>query len=234
MRIADHLTLYSRPSFLDPSEADDQALRQFSILTRETGEICARILRRLACYAEPQPGGFFFTGERGVGKTHLLRYLAGFLADPKNPGWEALHPYLENDSIPRVSLNSLFIKIPSDPSVDLGLHLESKLATGTPHAPVDSDPMKRQVPGDEFAASMHRVAAEHAARSLGILVLDDISRRLDLSSDSPALEREFQLLKILMRSFSERGVLVLMVMDEGHLKWERAMGIQMSILDSLG
>src|SRR6266540_2911538 len=103
MRIADHLTLHPRPSFLDPSEADVQALRECSILTRETGEICARILRRLACYAEPQPGGYFFTGERGVGKTHLLRYLGTFLENPSDPEWGVFQPFLPDNAQPHVA-----------------------------------------------------------------------------------------------------------------------------------
>ena len=180
MRIGDHLTLYPRPCFPHPPEADGQALRESYILTRETGEICARILRRLACYPERQPGGFFFTGERGVGKTHLLRYMAGFLADSQNPGWEGLHSYLGGDSIPRASLNSIFVEVPNDPLIDLGRYLQWKLGTETQSRQFENVPSNRAVSREEFAASMRQIAAERAALSLGILVLDDISRRLRL------------------------------------------------------
>ncbi len=93
-------------------EADGHSIRETYVLTRETGEICARILRRLACYADSQPGGFFFTGERGVGKTHLLRYLGTFLENLSDPEWAVFEPFLPDNAQPRVPVNSLFINIP--------------------------------------------------------------------------------------------------------------------------
>ncbi len=234
MRIGDNFTLNRKPGFPHPPEADGQTLRDSYVLTRETGEICARILRRLACHAEPQPGGFFLTGERGVGKTHLLRYLAGFLSNPKAPGWEPLHAFLGNDPAPRVALNSLFVEISDDPSIDLGRYLEWKIGAEATPSPFETGEGKTEMSGEQFAIIVQRAASDYSARSLGILVLDDISRRLDRITEPSKLEKEFQTLKILMESFANRGVLVFMVMDECHLKWESAMGIQMSILDSLG
>src|SRR5439155_20114402 len=107
MLVGDHVTLHPRPRFPDPMEAGGHSIRETSVLTRETGEICARILRRLACYAHSQPGGFFFTGGRGVGKTHLLRYLGMFpenLCDPARP---VLEPVLPDKAQPRGSVDRL-------------------------------------------------------------------------------------------------------------------------------
>src|SRR5439155_9767237 len=95
-------------------------------LIRETGEICARILRRLACYADSQPGGFFFTGERGVGKTHLLRYLGTFLENLCGRECAVFEPCLPDNAQPRVPVNSLFINIREDRSVVLGRFLAAR------------------------------------------------------------------------------------------------------------
>src|SRR5205809_6162574 len=119
MLVGDHVTLHPRPRFPDPMEASGHSIRETYVLTRETGEICARILRRLACYADSQPGGFFFTGERGVRKTHLLRYLATFLENLSDPGWAVFQLFLPDNAQPRVPVNCLFINIPEDHCVRL-------------------------------------------------------------------------------------------------------------------
>src|SRR5207249_11025137 len=94
MLVGDHVTLHPRPRFPDPMEASGDSIRETYVLTRETGEICARILRPLARYADSQPGGFLFPGERGVGKTRLLRYLGTFLESLSDPEWPRFGPFL--------------------------------------------------------------------------------------------------------------------------------------------
>src|SRR5438046_10509270 len=109
MLVGDHVTLHPRPRFPDPMEASGHSIRETYVLTRETGEICARILRRLACYADSQPGGFFFTGERGVGKTQLLRYLGTLLVNLSAPEWDVFVLLFVDSAVRRVVVVSLFI-----------------------------------------------------------------------------------------------------------------------------
>ena len=215
-------------------EADGHSIRETYVLTRETGEICARILRRLACYADSQPGGFFFTGERGVGKTHLLRYLGTFLENLSDPEWAVFEPFLPDNAQPRVPVNSLFINIPEDPSVPLGRFLAAQLRTPKPSAPGISEKPEADLSEEEFAALIPEAVSEQAMRSVGMLVLDNISRRLDRIATPESLEREFRLLKIVTDSFAPSGVLVVLIMDEQHLKWENATGIQLTLMNSLG
>jgi len=234
MLIGDHLTLHPRPAFPDPLEADGHSIRETYVLTRETGEICARILRRLTSYAEPQPGGFFFTGERGVGKTHLLRYLGTFLENPSDPEWGVFQPFLPDNAQPHVAVNSFFINIPEDPAIPLGRFLAAQLRVPKPLTPGVNETPETDLSEEEFAALAQEAVSEQATRSLGLLVLDNISRRLDRIANPESLEREFRLLKIVMDSFAPSGVLVVLIMDEQHLKWEGATGLQLTLMNSLG
>src|SRR5437773_12328694 len=131
MLVGDHVTLHPRPRFPDPMEASGHSIRETYVLTRETGEICARILRRLACYADSQPGGFFFTGERGVGKTHLLRYLGTFLENLSDRERAVFGPFLPDNAQHRMPVNGLFINIREDPSGRLGRFAPAHLRTLT-------------------------------------------------------------------------------------------------------
>jgi hypothetical protein len=195
-------------------------MRSF-VLTSETAQIALRILRRLAPFPNPQAGGFIFTGDSGVGKTHLLRYLASLLETPNDPAWESLLTQLQSESRPRVPLNFLSVPIPLDGSIDLGHYLVAELSYG-PHSSLSPDsPSQPELTEAEFTRLALDAASKHAGHSLGMLVLDEISPRLERLPDHDRAQREATLVKIVMDAFSSKGVLVILVMAERHLTQDR-------------
>lgn len=219
--IADLITFHPRPSCSDVATADQSTIRESFFLTTESGQICARILQRLSHYPEPHPGAMIFTGDQGVGKSHVLRYLGGLVETPTDKEWESLRPYLTNDLRPRQALKSLFISVPEDPSIDLGSHLvESLSGNSLIGKPRGSTPSGALALG-EFSAQMARAAQELAGRSLGILAVEDLPHRLEGVAEKEWWDRQFVWLKALTEAFSERGVLVLLILDDKHLKRER-------------
>ena len=228
-RISDLITVHARPPFPDPSVADRESILRSFVLTSETSQIAVRILRRLAPFPNPQAGGFIFTGDSGVGKTHLLRYLAGLLETPNDPAWELLLTQLQSESRPRVPLSFLSVPIPSDSSIDLGHYLAAALS----HGSRSNNPSQPELTEAEFSRLAHDAASKHASHSLGMLVLDEISPRFEHLPDPERTQRESNLIKIVIDAFSSKGVLVILVMAEGHLTQARETRIGTLALQSL-
>ncbi len=209
MRIRDTITFQNRPPFPGLSATDPNQIREAYVLTQEAGEICARILNRLASCPNPQPGALLFTGNRGVGKTHLLQYLAALMRDPNSSAWADLQPYLRNGDRPKAPLSSLFIQVPEDPEIRLERFLSenfgeilTSLRSGVP---------------DGFASRLKQAMIHLSEHGLGFIVLEDLSGRIDRTRDPQQLQRDIRLYRRLAETLSKQGILVILVAEDRHL-----------------
>jgi hypothetical protein len=187
---------------------DRAALRRSFVITRETGELCARVLQRVGELGGPQPGGFVFSGERGVGKSHFLAFAAALLELPDAPEWDRVTPYLGTAARPRGPLATRFVRVPSDPAIDLAPELAAALELGGPAA-ASGEPSTPAA----LTARMAETAARWARSSTALLVLDDVSRRLERITSGAQLEQDLGQLRRLTGAFAHSGVLVILVLD---------------------
>lgn len=181
-------------------------------MTQEAGNLCSRILQRLASSPNPQPGAFLFTGNRGVGKTHLLHYLAALVRDPNAAAWAELNPFIQDSSRPKAPLNSLFIQVPEDPEINVDRFLSEKLKDVIPSARAGSS-----MP-DGFASRLRDATIQLSADGLGFIVLEDVSQRIDRITDPKQLQRDIWLYRALAEAFAQHGILAIFVAEERHLK----------------
>ncbi len=211
MLVADNISYQPRSRFPDPAAAAFDEIHDSFVLTRTAIDICSRILQRLAVVPNSELRPLLLAGCAGAGKTHLLRYLAGLLENPADSGWQALIPNL-GEGARQEKLRSRIITVPADPDVSLGRYLLQKLAGDTAAASLERNPP------DEFA-SLARGAAETCASSdTALVILDDVSRRIDRITGEKQLQEEMQLYGILVEALAGRGVLPVLAGEERHFR----------------
>ncbi len=231
MRIADHLTLQPGVRFTDPATASNEAVRESFVLTPEAGDACSRLLQRVVAFPSPQAGPFLLAGKRGVGKTHLMRYLAFLLEIPGDRSWEALSARIGGSVRPDRPLRSLFIPVPADPGTDLGRHLIAAL--GGKLTPVP-EPAFGEVPEEEFVAELLRCTSQLESESVALVILDNVSLRLDRVSEPEMLEHETRLYRTLIDALSRSGIVLVLVAEERHVRHEPGAAPGTAQLQSVG
>jgi hypothetical protein len=221
MRIGDNFAFHIRPPFPDPACAGRQAIVGTYFLTPEARSVCLEILPRLSGFPTRQPGALILSGHPGVGKTHLLRYLMALLENPEDAAWNAL--LLPESPRPASALSSLYLPVPDDPSQDLAaalLHAARNRGTPATDRQVRLMPCYLQWEPSDLAARLAKSAVTTLAQPLALVVLDNVSRRLRRIADPSQLQREYGLTDALVDSLSEKGILVVIVGEEGDLKRE--------------
>ncbi len=218
LRVADLIAYPAVPPFPDAQKADLAAIRESLVLTTETGEICSRVFRRLATFPSPQRGAFLFAGNPGVGKTYLLKLIEVLLADPQEPLWSMLQDVLPPSGPPSQPLEAKRIEIPTDPRHDLARFLIRSLggsAGGEETVELPGTPLA------DLSARILETATAFAGRSLGMVALENISCRIDNCNNPVQRENELTFLKNVSEVLAHNGVLVLLVVDERHIRPER-------------
>jgi hypothetical protein len=186
-------------------------------LTPETAEIASIILEQLAAFPEPQGRCLLLSGDPGVDRCRLLRYLQRALSDPGHPSWRALLRCLNlGDEVrPRAPIQSLFIQIPPDPSENLTGFFANSFEQ---HAPGDNAfPRTGELAPDRFSAGLERISRRLAEESIGMVVLQDVSERIEQSKDTAKVQEEFRLYRIISDIFAQSGILTVFIGKEKHL-----------------
>jgi hypothetical protein len=213
MKIGDRWTFPPLP-FTNDSEQISVPADKSIILTAEAGEILSNALEQLADVPQPLRGALLLTGSVGVNRIHLLRFLQCLLADPDYAFWSDLLQCLGLDEAtrPKAIVQSRFVQIPEDPSLNLGAFLIGRFEPGAaPEVPaVDENTAA------DFAARLTRISERMAAQSLGMVVLENISERIDRLTDVRQIQLEIRLYKILAQAFSQNGILTILLGNEEH------------------
>ena len=216
MRIGDNFAFHIRPPFPDPATVGRQAIVGTFVPTMEASSVCSEILRRLSDFPRRQPGAVILSGLRGVGKTHLLRFLLSILEHPNDAAWNQIEPQLRPVARPRRAFSSLYLDLPEDSSIDLLPFLLNALSgqalsrTEDPGSIACADP-------EEYAARLRKLAAVPSTPPLALIAIDSAGRRLMRVRDPHGRERERRILHALVKAYCEEGVLVVLVGDEGEL-----------------
>ncbi len=214
MRIGDNLSL-STSLPCNPAAADSPAAAVPGfILTPETGEICAAILARMRAFPAPQERGILLDGRPGVGKTHLLRFVAALLQRPDDPAWEAIPLQADKASRPAPKLTTIHIALPEDSSVNLGQLLLARLRQASYSVSDPSPPPPGEDPPARLTARLRKLAGLLAAGGVGLVVLDDVTARMRAITDPEQLRDENRFLDILLDVLSPCGILVCLAGDD--------------------
>jgi hypothetical protein len=216
LRIRDNLIYRDRLSFPDPAGPDQAAIQASFVVTSEARTACSRILGRLATYHHKQPSAFLFTGAPGVGKTHLLRFMQGLLADPSGSGWEKLLPFPEGSRRPPAPQQSCFLDIPADPSADLGQALLRQVLESSGQDPLVAAGGMASL--TDFSKRLSDAAPLLLSRNLAFIALEGLSQRIDGLASRESIEDEIRLLRTLAEIAAESGTLVFFVADDRHLQ----------------
>jgi hypothetical protein len=225
MRIGDHLTFHARRAFPDPAVSDARAICDSFILTSEAGQILSSLLERLVPGQVSKKGPFLLIGDPGVGKTHTLQFLKCLLDNPENPLWETIQRNLGLQEtvfpsvFPRTAVNCLFIRSPRDSSMDLGTFLIDSFHSGASGRTLHSH--GAEMATEEFSARARQVAAHLSGQSLGMVVLENVSERIDRINDPEKLIREIRLYRIALEALAQSGVIAILVGRSKHLNRER-------------
>ena len=218
LRVADLLTYQGESFFPDADSADLGTVRETFVPTSETVDLCSRVLWRLSSFPTPQPGAFLITGRPGVGKTHLVRQIGGLLANPTDPAWNRLRYLVQDLNPPDRQLKVLRIDVPEDPDLNVGSFLIERL-TGSDWA--EAAAYFQEVEEADFTELIAEVAATLSTYSVGLLSLENISRRIDHCTDRGRLEVEIRFYKNLCEAFAAQGILVVLIADERHVRPDR-------------
>ncbi len=214
MLTRDLIVLRGRPVLPEPLEAVAEDVRRSFVFTNDAGRVCTRILER-ASGAGSQNRPLLLTGLPGSGKTHILRYVELLLAEPQGPAWEDPSPVLRQAPRPVKPIRSLFVPVPASPHVDLGAFLHARFSAEEAAAAPSGGQTRTAA---ELANFLETFASRLAARGVGMVVLENVSRRIRESRDAAILERDLEHYGAVARGFSRGGVLLVMVIDEAHVR----------------
>ncbi len=216
LHVADLIDFQPGISFPDPEKADQTAIRESLVLTGEAAEICNRVFRRLATSPSPQRGAFLLAGIPGVGKTYLSRLMEILLVSPEEPLWSRLQHFLPPPVLSPRALRAQRIVVPTDPTHDLA-HFLIETMGGFPE---DAGIGEWQETPAAYLRTKE-TTPPLAEGAPGLVALDNISRRIDNCSDPGQFDGELAFLRNLSDVLSRNGVLVVLVVDEKHIRPER-------------
>jgi hypothetical protein len=201
----------------DLSLADSRPEEDLIPFTSEAGEILSIILEQLADFPGPQKGALLLSGDLGVDKLQLLHYLERVLANPEHPSWTQLLQCLNlsDEARPKVPVRSLFVQLPLDSSDDLSAFFMDNFQE------IASDDFPLFPPNgiatEDFSVFLQQISARMVEQSLGVIVLENISERIEQLKDTEKLQDELRLYGILSEAFSQNGILTILMGKERHL-----------------
>jgi hypothetical protein len=214
MKTGDQWT-FRIPGSKNPA-ADSQAEGDSLVLTEEAAEILIIALEQIADFPNPMRGAILISGDIGIDRVQLLHHLANLLANPDYPAWNTLIESLElNGEVrPKSPIKSLFMAIPQDPARDLSSFLAASFAQGAPETPLPhaGTPMT----AEELSGQLQMISRRLAEQSIGMIVLENISERIERLNDARKLQQELQLYHMLSDAFSQNGILTMMIGKEEH------------------
>jgi hypothetical protein len=214
MKTGDQWT-FRIPGSKDPA-ADSQAEGDTLVLTEEAAEILIIALEQIADFPNPMRGAILISGDIGIDRVQLLHHLANLLANPDAAVWNALLESLElNGEVrPKSPMNSQFIAIPQDPAQDLSSFLVASFAQNAPEMalPHGGTPMTTE----ELSNQLQMMSRRMAEQSVGMIVLENISERIERMNDARKRQQELQLYHILSDAFSQNGILTMLIGKEEH------------------
>jgi hypothetical protein len=187
--------------------------------TAEAGEFLSTILEQLADFPSPQRGALLLSGDLGVDNLHLLHYLERILANPEHPAWNALLQCLNlrDEARPKVALRALFVSLPpdssEDPAVSLMDYFQQRFSDDS------SLSSRAESPAEEIPAFMQRISSRMVERSLGVIILENISERIEQWNDAGKIEDELRLYKTLSEVFSQNGILAIFISKKGNISF---------------
>ncbi len=211
--IGDTITRCSQHPVYDPAQAELDTIRKSLVPTAEARAFFSRIAALVASASARPPRPLLFAGERGTGKTTLVRCLEGFLKDPQDPQWQGLlDPKAGPPAVGRGG-KSLYVHVPEQPTIDLANWLIERLLGRQDPGPAAADAS----PAD-FAARFGKGAGDSTFRSVAVLALDGISRRVARLVDEIRIHREIEICRELAAALAGRGVLPIIIADEEQLR----------------
>ncbi len=212
--IRDLIVLHGRPVLTDPLAAGAEDVRRSFVGTPDAGRVCAQILRSV-CAPGSQKGAVLLSGLPGSGRTHILRYVDLLMAEPRGLAWENPPPFLQPADRPSKPVRSLFIPVPASPHVDLGPFLCARLSADGIPAGLSGGHART---AEELAKSLETSLPRLAAGGVGMVVLENVSRRIRESRDASLLEHDRDLYRAVARAFTHSGILLVTVVDESHIR----------------
>jgi hypothetical protein len=215
MKTGDRWT-FPKPAPNVPPGANSQSGGENILLTAEAAEIVEIALEQLADFPNPIRGAILLSGDIGVDKLQLLHQLANLLANPETHMWNTLLETLDltKEARPKAAIKSQFVKVPGDPSQDLSSFLISCFAQHSPSLALPA--AGARITPDEFSALLLSISERMAEQSVGMVVLDSISERIEQLNDPEKSQHELRLYHILSDAFSQYGILAMLVGKEEH------------------
>jgi hypothetical protein len=220
MKPGDQRTFLQIPCLSDSYPAHFRPASDSITLNSESVEILSIILEQLADFPSPQRGALLLSGDFGVDRSSLLHFLERLLANPDSPVWDSLLQYLDlsEEVRPLAPVRSLFVQMPLDSSADLDAFLVESFQQSAAASP--TLPPADAIAAEEFSARMRQVVAQMAKQSVGMVVLENISERIEQLQDAQRLQDEMRVYRILSEIFSRSGILTILVGREEHLNPE--------------
>lgn len=214
--IGDNITRRQLHQVSDPSQADLETIRNAFVPTTEAREFFSRVAAQLAPSPRRQPRAILLTGERGTGKTFLLRYLESFLAHPQTPPWKEMRVPVPDPAKPDRGHRIRYIQVPENTGIDLaGYLIENASGEGSTQFPAaEAGPTAES----EVAAALKKCAADLSSHPIAVLAVDGISRRMSRLVDEVRIRRETDVCRLLAEELSRCGILTVLAADEDHLR----------------
>ncbi len=178
------------------------------IQTSETRKFLSYVLPLLAKQSEPGRTGILLSGARGIGKTELIRFVEGLLADPAGSNWDILPQSLRDYCRPKEPLTSLFLAVPKETEPNLALFLLQKLCPLLELEPRDSADMSA-----ERFRKLLSAGIQNQPNIPAFLALDDLWRLKNVVK-MESYRANLQILDILQKTLSTKGALTFLVTND--------------------
>jgi hypothetical protein len=211
-RIFPQITFPVNPSV--PGFGQNQVSISF---TESAAEVLTAILEQLAEYPAPRNAALLLSRDHGINRSQLLHYLEQLLTRPDHDAWASLLQCLNlgEDAKPKTPIQSLFVQIPPNPSINLEVFFRDAVQWDSPDTSLLLS--QDEIVPDSFSAFAGRVSDRMAEQSLGMVILENISQRIDTLNDPKKLQEERNTLRILSEALSSSGILTVLYADESHL-----------------
>jgi hypothetical protein len=210
--MTEHMNIGAQSKFLNLSSQDLSASIEINNLSPEAGEFLTLILDQLENFPGAINGMLLFSHNPGIDRLQLLQYLASLFENPQTPQWTLLlqHLGLGDNAHPKKSVKSIFIQVPTDPSIDLKSYFLENLWQDLPAS---------WVPGldetaDDLLARMKQVSALLVKQSIGMLILKNLPDRIRQLNDHNKFQYELRIYRLVSEAFSRNGILTILLGDK--------------------